>query len=83
MHEYTKLDDAIVAHLQRGDGHPTNSAVLSALAMEVIRDNGLSARIGWRVIDRRIQALKTAGRIALERKAGSGPRWRVVDAGTS
>ena len=78
MKDYSKLDDAICAHIKRGLGHPTNSPTLAALAMEVTRENGLSARVGWRVIDRRIQEMRKSGRLVLGRAGGSGCRWVVT-----
>lgn len=78
MNDWTKLDDAICEHIQSGKGHPTNSTALAEIARESITENKLSAKVAWRVIDRRIQAMKKAGRIELSRRAGSGSRWRVV-----
>ena len=78
MKDWSKLDDAICAHIKRGAGHPTNSAHLAALAMDAVRENELSAQVGWRVIDRRIQAMRKSGRLVLGRAGGSGCRWVVT-----
>lgn len=66
MNKHAKLDEAIVEYL-RTDGtvHPIYSRRLS----DVARDD-------WRLIDRRLQALRKDGRIVYR---AFEKRWRVVE----
>ena len=75
--EYKELDDAICGHLSmRPDVHPIYSNMLAmAAAKELGRDRVCGDDKEWRLIDRRLQALKKAGRIRYER-----PRWVLVSA---
>ena len=74
---YKELDDAICGHLaMRPDVHPIYSGLLAiAAAAELGRDRPHDDDKEWRLIDRRLQALKKAGRIRYER-----PRWVLVSA---
>lgn len=89
MTEYTKyqmLDDAICAHIAKGYGHPTNSSALETIARPLLASNNRpSPGVAWRLIDRRMQAMRKAGRLVYERtKAGGGHgRWRVGEASNS
>ena len=75
---YKFLDDAIVEHLSKSSIHPIYDSALIAKANEelglpeytspAIKDRA------WRLIDRRLQALRKAGRIAYVRK---GKKWAV------
>ena len=51
MTDYTALDDEICIYLSKHGGHPTYSWKLSEIAGS------------WRLIDRRMQAMRKAGRI--------------------
>ena len=64
-HDYTKLDSAILANVADG---PVDFTALS------ISVSGLSDALaasdqtpGWRIVDRRLQALRKAGRIRYRR----------------
>jgi hypothetical protein len=72
---YKELDDKICGHLAtRPDVHPIYSNLLAmAAAKELGRDIVFGDDKEWRLIDRRLQALKKAGRIRYER-----PRWVLV-----
>lgn len=72
---YKELDDEICAHIAaRPDVHPIYSSLLAmAAAKEFGRDIVCGDDKEWRLIDRRLQALKKAGRIRYDR-----PRWVLV-----
>lgn len=63
--EITKqdLDDAICAHLRHEAGHPTDSLALEEMAAKVYP----KASVLWRAIDRRIQAMRKAGRLRYDK----------------
>lgn len=74
---YLKLDDAIINHLTDHPGHhPIYAPALileASLALgrsEVIRDDA-----AWRLIDRRLQALKKSGKIGYVK---STHQWMVL-----
>lgn len=74
---YKELDDAIESHIAaRRACHPIYSAPLLEMAA---RELGREAAYGddreWRLIDRRLQALKKAGRVRYARQAA---RWVVT-----
>ena len=72
---YKELDDEICCHIDmRPDVHPIYSSLLAmAAAKELGRDIVCGDEKEWRLIDRRLQALKKAGRVRYER-----PRWVLV-----
>jgi hypothetical protein len=78
LKDYTKLDEAIVGQIKAGSVR--FAAMLPALATVLgecraageIPDDGSPA---WRVVDRRLQHLSKAGRIAFSR---SDNCWRVA-----
>ena len=55
--DYSKLDDAICHFLATRDGHATNSDYLCGIAETITGGKP------WRLIDRRMQAMKKSGRI--------------------
>ena len=55
--DYTELDNAICHYLATKDGHVTNSDQLCQMAAEITGGEP------WRLIDRRMQAMRKAGRI--------------------
>lgn len=77
--KYHVLDEAICAHIRAGRGHPTNSSALEDVARPLLVN---TFSLPWRLIDRRMQTMRRAGRLAYERKKGCGGhgRWVVVDA---
>ncbi len=79
--KYQARDDAICAHISKGCGHATNSSALEAIARPLLASNKTPFPVAWRLIDRRMQAMRKAGRLVYERtKDGGHGRWRVVDA---
>lgn len=56
--DYSDLDNAICRFLATKDGHPTNSSILLDLAGTYARGGNV-----WRLIDRRMIAMRKAGRI--------------------
>ena len=79
--KYQVLDDAICAHIAAGLGHATNSSALEAIARPLLASNKTPFPVAWRLIDRRMQTMRKAGRLVYERTKGGGHgRWRVVDA---
>jgi hypothetical protein len=69
--EYSKLDAAICAHIEAGMGHPTNSSALADIARPLNRGNRAPT---WRLIDRRMQAMRKSGRLAWSK---ADRRWTV------
>ena len=79
--KYHELDEAICAHIRSGRGHPMNSSAIEAVALPLLATNKTPFPVAWRLIDRRMQSMRRAGRLAYERKKGGGHgRWVVVDA---
>jgi hypothetical protein len=62
---YKELDDAIKSHIEQRPGkHPIYSAqLLHMAAVELGRDAYRGDDKEWRLIDRRLQALKKAGQV--------------------
>ena len=84
QNKYERLDAAICAHLRTGRGAPTNSSALEAIARELL-ESGTGGRapfpVAWRMIDRRMRAMRKAGRIVYGKPIPPHmARWRVVDA---
>lgn len=79
--KYKELDDAICAHIRSGMGHPTNSRALDELAKPLLAANKTPYPVAWRLIDRRIQVMRKAGRLVYERTKGGVAHGRrmVVD----
>lgn len=79
MHDYTELDASIVAQIKDGCGSFTAiSAVLESAAKPFVqnpRDPRACPAPPWRVIDRRLQALRKRGVIAYSRADG---RWHIA-----
>ena len=80
---FRELDDAICDHLEREPWrHPIYvDSLLRVAARELGRgDSPHGDDKEWRLIDRRLQALRKAGRIRYVRETGLKPRWEVCDA---
>lgn len=74
---YKELDDAICDHIGSGSTqHPIYAQRLLSMAVREVGGNTTESddRV-WRLIDRRLQALKKAGRLRYDR-----PRWVLVSA---
>ncbi|MEY2875258.1 MAG: hypothetical protein RLZZ373_2629 [Pseudomonadota bacterium] len=71
--KYQVLDDAICAHIRADRGHPTNSSRLEDIARP------LSPSQPWRLIERRMLAMRKDGRLEYGKPlVKHGSRWRVV-----
>jgi hypothetical protein len=78
--KYQELDDAICAHIGQRIAQPTASSALEAIARPLLARNKTPFPEAWRLIDRRMQAMRKAGRIVYERTKGSvRGRWSVAD----
>ena len=78
MSAYKGLDDAIIAHIvQQPWRHPMYSEYLLQVAAQAL-GRAIAHRDDkqWRLIDRRLQALRKAGRIEFVR--GVKKQWQVV-----
>ena len=73
MRDYSELDDAILRFLENRDKHPTNSGDLMVIARRLTMGEPW-----WRLIDRRMQALRKAGRIRFDRTATNRTHGWVV-----
>lgn len=79
--KYHALDTAICGHIAREGGHPIYSSILASIARPLLAKNKTPFPEEWRLIDRRMQAMRKAGRLEYVRKKGGGPGgWQVVDA---
>ena len=78
MSAYKDLDDAIIAHLvQQPWRHPIYSQYLLQAAGQALgRTIASGDEKEWGLIDRRLQALRKAGRIEFVR--GVKKQWQVV-----
>ena len=76
---YKELDEAIKAHIEQRPGkHPIYSAkLLHMAAVELGRDAYRGDDKEWRLIDRRLQAMKKAGQVHYLRQPA---RWAVCAA---
>ena len=74
--DYSTLDNAICAAIHSGADNFTRltsqRSVMDIAAAVAERKNGF-AGLGWRVIDRRLQALRKAGKIIYK-----GGKWTLV-----
>lgn len=79
---YQRLDEAIIKHIrEKKPGHPVNNMALVVIVNEMAAAGDISATVSWRVIDRRLQAMRRAGVLSFEKGADGGPaEWRVVEA---
>jgi hypothetical protein len=77
MDRFKDLDDAICKHIESGTRqHPIYSQRLAEMACSEIGTTDDSDERVWRLIDRRLQALKKAGRLVYRR-----PLWVLVSPG--
>ena len=78
--KYEQLDSNICKHIILGRGHPSNSTKLEQMAREVI-EAGIGGnhpfQVAWRLIDRRIQAMRKSGRIEYDKRSR---KWVVLAA---
>ncbi|MDF8363350.1 MULTISPECIES: hypothetical protein [Achromobacter] len=68
-----KIEALVSAHRATRDGALTFTSLSSALsehANTLVPANRHGEEQGWRLIDRRLQALRKAGRLAYSRKSG-------------
>lgn len=78
--KYEALDAAIVEHIREGRSHPIYSSALESIARPLLDTQKTPFPAPWRLIDRRMQALRRAGRLAYQRKKGGGHgQWQVVE----
>lgn len=81
MTDYTEFDAALIEAIRQAT--PRERCVefscfaynqpLRDMATALARPDRYGDRAGWRVTDRRLQALRKAGKLAFDRKTG----WRV------
>jgi hypothetical protein len=76
--KYQKLDDAICLHIERGVGSPANSSDLEELARPLLSNRAPFPAPAWRLIDRRMQAMRKSGRLSYDSIGGGKKRWHVV-----
>jgi hypothetical protein len=79
--DYSELDDAICKFLANNDGHPTNNSTLEGLAAKTI--NTAKRQQPWRIIDRRMTAMRKAGKIKFVGNGKNNPSskshgWVVI-----
>ena len=76
---YKELDEAIKAHIEQRPGHHPiySTPLLDMAARELGREKYKGDDKEWRLIDRRLQALKKAGQVQYLRQPA---RWAVCAA---
>lgn len=76
MTDYSEIDSAILKRIyEHGPQTFTElSGALGSIADPLARPDRFGARDAWRVIDRRLQAMRKAGKIVPDRKTG----WRLA-----
>lgn len=76
MTDYTDFDDILIAKVAGGATSFTDlrGGPLELLGNTIAGADRNGNPQGWRVIDRRLQALRKAGRLTFDRKNG----WRVA-----
>lgn len=74
MSIYKKLDEALIDSIKSGNNwlHRIQSIAVTRVAISIAILNGVE---GWRIIDRRLQALRKANKIVYSSKTG----WTVVE----
>ena len=65
-HDYTKLDDAIIARVAKGCVSFTALSTSVSIHSELLAKSDPAP--AWRIVDRRLQALRKAGRLRYQRK---------------
>ena len=77
---YKTLDDAVIVQLEREPwSHPIYVLSIAIIAAhELGRDTTHGDEKEWRLIDRRLQALKKAKRLRYVRDIGIRPHWQVI-----
>jgi hypothetical protein len=70
--DYSNLDDAICKFLATKDGHPANSSIL----LDIAGTYPLGGST-WRLIDRRMQAMRKAGRIKFVGNGKNNPSGKT------
>ena len=72
--KYAQIDAELIELIKSGDG--TFNAIASRADVSALTaPHETETAEGWRIVDRRLQALRKAGKIAFSRDAG---RWRVA-----
>ena len=74
MSQYDKLDAEIIKAIRRGTNTFTCISISGAVANEAHRLGELTGAAGWRIVDRRLQAMRKKGRIVYAKGA-----WSVVE----
>jgi len=70
--KYDDLDSAICSFLATRDGHPTNNSALLDLARQA-----MPGCLTWRLIDRRMIAMRKAGRIKFVGNGKNNPSGKT------
>lgn len=71
MSHFAELDAAILGELAAGSlGNMILCERLREQSIALAKPDRFGIRVGWRVIDRRLQALRKAGKIKIDRKTG-------------
>ena len=74
LNKYAQLDAKLIEIIKSGDGAFSAIATRADVAA-LTAPHETATTEGWRVVDRRLQALRKAGKIAFSRDAG---RWRAA-----
>lgn len=78
-HDYTEFDAAIIDSIRHGKTHmrqlDQHKPLIEMAKPFCLSINGRHPQPEWRVIDRRLQALRKAGKI----KHSSGAGWKIAE----
>lgn len=82
MKDFKDLDAAIVDHISSSSLHPIYSAALLRAAAALLGEpESPQTDKQWRLIDRRLQSMRKAGKLKYDRKVDKGHgQWKVVAA---
>lgn len=75
--KYAELDSAICEHIKHGNSHPQYSSAVVDIARPLLSKKTPFPE-EWRLVERRMQAMRKAGRLVYERPSEGGrAKWRV------
>lgn len=74
--DYTLFDRSVLSHVSAGKSqfYQISAGGLLHFANELAGKDARGDDMGWRLIDRRLQALRKAGKLTYDRKTG----WQVA-----
>lgn len=78
MSQYDKLDQLIIERLRNSETAATFTQISTTVNDEAARLERATGSESFRIVDRRLQALRKAGKIRHARASEGGPGWVIV-----